>query len=62
MGQKGDCVMNISTLFNMGHYNIYVWPAYGITLFIFGILLATALREKWQTKKRIIQFLQRHKK
>jgi heme exporter protein CcmD len=54
--------MNITALFNMGSYNLYVWPAYGITLLIFGINILTTLREKYQVKKRIVHYLQQHRK
>lgn len=53
--------MNICTLFNMGQYNVYVWPAYGITFFVFAINLFSAWRSKQQTKRRLQQYLKKHK-
>lgn len=52
--------MNIQQLFDMGGYGLYVWPAYGITLFVFGINLFLALYEKRQAKKMIAQFNNHH--
>lgn len=33
----------------MDNYGIYIWSAYGVTLFIFGLNLFFALREKIKT-------------
>lgn len=49
--------MNISQIFNMGAYGVYVWPAYGITLLIFGINLFNTFKEKRQIRKLILQYL-----
>jgi heme exporter protein CcmD len=49
MGQKGHARMII----DMGVYNIYIWPAYGITVLVFSINIISALYKKYQTKKRI---------
>ncbi len=43
--------MNIQHLLSMGNFGWYVWPAYGITLVVFGINLVLSLREKTQVKK-----------
>lgn len=43
--------MNISHIVNMGGYGWYVWPAYSITLFVFGFNFFLFLREKKQIKK-----------
>lgn len=32
-------------------YGIYVWPAYGVTLFILGLNIFFALREKRKTHR-----------
>ncbi|MCE3237430.1 MAG: hypothetical protein K0R24_411 [Gammaproteobacteria bacterium] len=49
MGQEGHTIM----IMDMGVYNIYIWPAYGITLLVFIINIVSALYKKYQTKKRI---------
>lgn len=43
--------MHVSTLLAMGGYGAYVWPAYVITLGVFGINLATTFFEKNRVKK-----------
>jgi len=43
--------MNIHQLFSMGGYGLYVWPAYCVTLFVFGFNLFLFAREKKQIKK-----------
>ena len=43
--------MNISHMITMGGYGSYVWPAFGITLFVFGFNLFLFAREKKQIKK-----------
>jgi heme exporter protein CcmD len=43
--------MNIQYLFSMGGFGWYVWPAYCVTLFVFGINFMLSLREKNQVKK-----------
>lgn len=40
-------------MMSMGGYGMYVWPAYGITLLVFGINFFAALAEKKQIKKMI---------
>lgn len=52
--------MNLNDIISMHGYGMYVWPAYFITLFIFGINLFSTLTEKQQTKKRIKQYLLNH--
>lgn len=37
--------------FSMGGYSMYVWPAYCITLIVFGLNIALSIREKNQVKK-----------
>lgn len=46
--------MNIDhllSILNMGGYGFYVWPAWCITLFVFGFNLFLFAREKKQVKK-----------
>lgn len=43
--------MNIGQLFNMHGYGLYVWPAYCITLFVFGFNFFIFAREKKRVKK-----------
>lgn len=50
--------MNINHLVNMGGYGCYVWPAYFITLCVFGFNFFLFFREKKQIKK-ILQRLLR---
>ncbi len=52
MGQKSDAIMEIGII-GMGAYTIYIWPAYGITLWVFSINIISALYEKYQIRKRI---------
>lgn len=42
--------MNINHFFAMGGYAMYVWPAYCITLLVFGINLFSSLKEKHKIK------------
>ncbi len=42
---------SMSHLFAMGGYGFYVWPAYCITLFVFGINFFLFVREKKHVKK-----------
>jgi heme exporter protein D len=51
---------NISHMLEMGGYAKYVWTAYGITLFVFGINIVISLREKKQIKKIVQHYLSRH--
>lgn len=51
MDQRGFCTVNLSHLLSMGGYGFYVWPAYCITLFVFGFNLVLFAREKKQIKK-----------
>lgn len=48
--------MNFSEWFAMGGYGVFVWPAYFITVGVFGINLLLALREK----KRVQSFIQHY--
>ncbi|EKD54018.1 MAG: hypothetical protein ACD_60C00130G0003 [uncultured bacterium] len=48
---------NLLHLFAMGNYGWYVWPAYGITLAVFGINVWIFSLEKKQIKKIIQQYL-----
>lgn len=41
----------------MGGYGWYVWPAYCITLFVFGINLFIFSREKKQVRKTIKRYM-----
>lgn len=52
--------MNLSHLFLMHGYGIYVWPAYCITLCILGFNVFSALKEKHQSRKRIQRYLNQH--
>jgi heme exporter protein CcmD len=47
--------MLIQHLLEMGGYGAFVWPAYAITLFVFGINLVLFSHEKKQVKKIITQ-------
>lgn len=47
--------MNIKELLDMGVHSTYIWTAYFITLFVFGINLVTTLIEKRRVKKIIKQ-------
>ena len=49
--------MNLNHLLAMGGYGLFVWPAYCITLFVFGMNLVTALQENRRVKKSIQQSL-----
>ena len=40
-------------MMDMGVYNYYVWPAYGITIIVFCFNIINALYEKYQIKKNI---------
>ena len=51
MGSGDVCTMNMSQLIHMGGYGFYVWPAYCITLFVFGFNLFLFVRERKQVKK-----------
>jgi heme exporter protein CcmD len=51
---------DISHALAMGGYAKFVWTAYGITLFVFGINIVVSLREKKQIKKIIQQYLSQH--
>lgn len=42
---------NISHFINMGGYGWYVWPAYCVTLIVFGFNFFLFAREKKQVKK-----------
>ncbi|EKD73305.1 MAG: hypothetical protein ACD_45C00365G0006 [uncultured bacterium] len=48
---------NIQHILSMGGYGWYVWPAYCVTLFVFGINLVIFAREKKQIKKTIQHYL-----
>ncbi len=48
---------NLNHLLSMGGYGIYVWPAYVITLAVFGINIFSSLKEKRAAKKIIQQYL-----
>jgi heme exporter protein CcmD len=48
---------NWQTILNMDGYGIYVWAAYGTTLFAFAANLALGWREKLQVRKIIRQHL-----
>ena len=50
----------MNALMSMGGYGWYVWPAYGITLFVFGFNIVSALLEKNRVKKTVGQFINRH--
>lgn len=54
MGAGDGCIMNVHHLFDMGGYGLFVWPAYCITLLVFGINLVLCSHEK-KTFKKIIQ-------
>jgi heme exporter protein CcmD len=49
--------MNLSQIFDMGGYGIYVWPAYGITMIVFAINVFIALNEKKHIKKIMKRYL-----
>lgn len=49
--------MDLKHIFDMGHYGVYVWSAYAITLFIFGINIFSVFREKKQLQKFIKHYL-----
>lgn len=49
--------MKLIELFNMGDYGIYVWSAYFVTLFIFGINLFITFKEKNKVKKMVSEYL-----
>lgn len=53
--------MNLSDLFFMHGYGLYVWPAYTITLLVFGINIFNTVNEKRQTTKRIKHYLAANK-
>lgn len=52
--------MQLTDIFDMGGYGLYVWPAYCITLLIFGLNLFLTLKEKHRVKKIIVQYLQQN--
>lgn len=49
--------MKLNHLFAMGGYGWFVWPAYGITLLVFGMNFISAWRENRRAKKSIQQAL-----
>jgi heme exporter protein CcmD len=54
--------MSLSQFVSMGGYSLYVWPAYFITLLVFGINIFFTLNEKKHIKKLIKHyFLQTQK-
>lgn len=56
MGQRGSN-RTMMELLAMGDYGVYVWPAYGITLFILGLNMFLAIREKNKTHHFIKQMI-----
>lgn len=44
------------TLLSMGGYALYVWPAYGITLFVLSFNLIRALRTRKKIKKSLVSY------
>ncbi len=48
--------MHFHEIIYMGGFGAYVWPAYGITFFIFGLNILSALLQKRHTKKILQQF------
>lgn len=49
--------MNLSQIFSMGGYAAYVWPAYCITLLVFGINFFSAITEKRKIKSLLKQHI-----
>lgn len=49
--------MSFNEIISMGGYGAYVWPAYGITLFVFGINFILSFLEKRRVKKMINHYL-----
>lgn len=49
--------MQINQLLSMGGYGAYVWTAYGVTLFVFGINIIISIKEKYKVTKIIQQYL-----
>lgn len=46
----------MDNLITMGGYGWYVWPAYGITLFVFALNIVFFFFEKKQIKKLLKQY------
>ena len=47
--------MSSNEIFNMGGYGVYVWSAYSLALFVFGMNLYLVMSEKRKVKKMIAQ-------
>ena len=49
--------MHLNQILAMGGYALYVWPAYFITLLVFGINVGISIREKRQTRTLLTRYL-----
>lgn len=48
--------MQFNEIIHMGGFGAYVWPAYFVTFFIFGLNIILVLLQKRQAKKILQQF------
>ena len=53
--------MEMNQWLDMGGYGIYVWPAYCITLLVFGINFLKPYLERNRIKKIIIRYWTEHR-
>ncbi len=57
MGKEHRVMTHLYHFLMMGGYGYFVWPAWGITFFIFIFLFVTTRQQQEQTLKKIRKFI-----